>query len=159
ETGEVMRRAQRTVRRMYREAANEKDSAARAALVDWAKKSESADRLRAMLKLAQSAEGIAVKPDAFDADPWALNVLNGTIDLRTGVRREHRRDDLITALAPVWHDPAARLALWDRFLGDVTGGNADLQTFLQRAAGATLAGVTPDEVLLFVHGPEASGKS
>ena len=36
-----------------------------------------------MMVAARSEIGIAVQPDTFDADPWLLNVSNGTIDLRT----------------------------------------------------------------------------
>ena len=39
---------------------------------------------------------IYVRPAELDTDPFALNFLNGTVDLRTGEMREHRRSDFIT---------------------------------------------------------------
>ena len=66
----------------------------------FAKASAKANALRAALLLAQSETPIAAMADAFDFDPWLLNVLNGTIDLRTGELRPHQRDDMITMLAP-----------------------------------------------------------
>jgi putative DNA primase/helicase len=41
-------------------------------------------RIEAMVKLARSHPDVALDPQELDADPWLLNVANGTIDLRTG---------------------------------------------------------------------------
>jgi putative DNA primase/helicase len=54
------------------------------ATLKWALKSESAERLSGMLKHARSEQGIAIIPEQLDANPWILNCLNGTIDLKTG---------------------------------------------------------------------------
>ena len=48
---------------------------------------------RAALELAESESAVVVSARALDADPWLLTVENGTVDLRTGELREHRRDD------------------------------------------------------------------
>ena len=129
------------------------------ACLKHARTSESTDRKRAALVSAQSEPGIPILPEQFDIDPFLFNVLNGTMDLSTGELRQHRRADLITKLAPVEHDPAARSALWERFLTEVTGGDRDLREFLQRAVGYSLTGDVREEKLFFVHGPGASGKS
>jgi putative DNA primase/helicase len=95
-TGEIERRAKDTARFILAEALDCLDSDERRALTRHAMASESAQRLRAMIDLARSEPGIAVTPDAFDADPWLFNVQNGTVDLKTGELREHRREDLLT---------------------------------------------------------------
>ena len=122
-------------------------------------KSESRDRLAAMLEVAKSRPGIAVAADALDVDPWALNVLNGTLDLRTGALRPHNRADLLTKLAPVEYRPGCRCERLERFLSDATGGDMDVVAFLQVIAGYTLTGLTIEEILLLIFGPEASGKT
>ena len=61
-----------------------------------------------MVVLAQTEPGIPVGTEALDTDPMVLNVANGTLDLSTGRLREHRREDLITKVAPVRYDPGAR---------------------------------------------------
>jgi putative DNA primase/helicase len=129
------------------------------AVAEHALRSQKADRLRGMIDLAQSDPAVAMVPTDFDADPWLLTVRNGTLDLRTGQLREHRRADLITKLAPVTYDPTATLDVWTRFLADATQDNADLIAFLQRCVGYSLTGSTREEVLFFLLGPEASGKS
>jgi putative DNA primase/helicase len=143
---------------MFREAADAPASHQKA-LVEHALRSQRAERLRGMVQLAQSERGMAVVPGELDAHPWLLTVLNGTIDLRTGKLREHRRADLITKLAPVEYHPAARSDLWQRFLLEATGEHDALAAFLRRAVGYSLTGDTGEEVLFFIHGPEAAGKS
>lgn len=161
----VFRLAADTARKVQKEAAaapppanpNEKDL--RLALFSHAVKSESRDRLAAMIEVAKSRPGIALAAADTDADPWALNVLNGTLDLRTGTLRPHNRADLLTKLAPVEYRPGVRCDRWERFLSDATGGDADVVAFLQVCAGYTLTGETTEEKLFLVYGPEASGKT
>jgi len=122
-------------------------------------RSESRERLNAMVEVAKSRPGMAVAASQMDADPWALNVLNGTLDLRTGKLREHNREDLLTKLVPIEYRPGCRCERWERFLSDATGNDSDLIAFLQTISGYTLSGDTSEEKLFLVHGPEASGKS
>src|SRR5262249_48902563 len=92
-TAEVERRAKETVLAMYDDAGNIRTEAERMALATWAVKSEDAKRIKAMLSLARSEPSIPILPHEMDSDPYVLNVLNGTLDLRTGKLREHRRED------------------------------------------------------------------
>jgi putative DNA primase/helicase len=158
--GSMARRAAAAIRAIYREAARPNLSHEESGqLARWAHSSESSGRLSAMLELAKTQKGIPVLPDHFDRNPWLLNCLNGTVDLRTGALQPHRGEDLISRLAPVVYDPDARLDLWERFVEETTGGNSDLSAFLQRAVGYSLTADTSEEVMFFGHGPEASGKS
>lgn len=136
-----------------------KDDKTREALIKWARQSESEPRIRAAINLTESLPGMVVRPDALDADPWLLNVRNGTIELKTGELREHRRDDLITKLASVEYDPEAEDKRWGTFLGQVTDGDDVLAGFLARAVGCTLVGFASEEAIFFVHGPGATGKT
>lgn len=154
--GKVMERAKETARSIYREAAVEPVKARSDALAQWAKFSQDAKRIRAMVDLAQSAEGIAASAEAFDVDPWLLNVLNGTLDLRTGALHPHDPCQLITMLAPVHFDSDARHPLWDQFLEQKVP-DPDQRSFLARAAGYTLTGDTGEEVLFLGHGAGGAG--
>jgi putative DNA primase/helicase len=148
-----------TVRAMYAEAAELDDDDKRKKLTSWAIASESEARLQAAVNLARTERAVIVDPNTLDGDPWLFNAANGTIDLRTGELREHRREDLLTRLTLVVYQPGARSERWDSFLERVTGGNAELADFLQRAGGYSLTGHTSEEVLFFAHGPTATGKS
>jgi putative DNA primase/helicase len=157
--GEAMRRTKVTVRRLLVEASECEDGVERSKLTRHALQSESEPRLRAALVLAQTEAKVVVAPEMLDRDPWLLNVANGTIDLRTGKLRDHRRGDLITKLAPTHYREDATSVIWDRFVKKVTQGDDELAGFLQRAVGYSLTGDTSEEVLFFAHGPAATGKS
>jgi len=158
-TGQVMDLMKSVTRELYRAAWEIPDPERKKQVALWAIRSESTDKKRAALASAQSEPGIPILPEQFDADPWTLNCLNGTIDLRTGNLRPHRREDYCTRMAPVRYDPAAHSELWDRFLEEACGGDRALIEFLQRAVGYSLTGSTAEEKLFFVHGPAATGKS
>ena len=155
----VVQFAKATVRGIYEEAAYATDDKLREATAKHARASERSARVQAMIQLAQSEDGIPVLPHELDADPWAFNVANGTIDLRTGKLRPHRRGDLITKLSPVDYEPGARSDLWERYLSDATGGDADLSAYLQRAVGYALQGTIKEKAFWFLHGPPDGMKS
>lgn len=126
-------------------------------LIRWAMASQKRDRLTAMAALAEPE--VAVGPDDLDADRWAFNVLNGTIDLRTGELRQHTRDDLITKIAPVEYDAGARAPRFERFLDEIFGGDRDLIRFVQRWHGHCLSADIREQYLPIYHGEGNNGKS
>ena len=130
-----------------------------AAAVTWAKASQARGKLEAAVKLAESEGAVSANADQFDANPWLLNCANGVLDLRTGTLRPHNRGDLFTALAPVAYDPAATCPTWDAFLTRIMGGSAELISFLQRVIGYSLTGSVREQVLFFLYGAGANGKS
>jgi putative DNA primase/helicase len=159
ESGEVDRRAKETVRNIYAEAATIKDKDSRAAMADHAKRSESDSKRQAMINSARSEPGIPLLPDALDRDPWLLNVLNGTLDLRTAELRAHRQEELISKLAPVKFDREAECATWWKFLKRIFNRDSDVILFIQKAVGYALTGITRDQCLFFLYGLGANGKS
>ena len=157
-SGEVRRRAKATIAEIYREAA-EAGEKAREALVKFALQSERDSRIKGMLSLAESEPGIPISPGLMDADPWRLNVLNGTIDLKTGKLRPHNRADLITRLAPIEFDPRATCPRWERFLDHIQKTNHDVISFIQRILGYALTGDCREQCLFLLWGSGANGKS
>ena len=80
-----------------------------------------------------------------------------TVDLRTGQSYAPRREDYCTKVAAC--DPGGECPLWWEFLGRVTDGNQDLESYLQRVVGYCLTGLTSEHVLFFLYGTGANGKT
>jgi putative DNA primase/helicase len=157
-TGQLARWAEDVPRVLYAEAANAPTLDERRAIVRWALQSEGHTRLRAMLDLLKHQPGIPACPADFDADPWSINVLNGTLDLRTFALHPHRREDLLTKLTACAYEPEATSEMWTRHLTENVKDTATIDT-LQRFAGYSLTGSTAEERFLFGHGPTGGGKT
>lgn len=159
ETGEVKRRAKEAVRAIGYEASDDSNDKKRKAITKHAKDSERKARIDSMVALAESDSGIAATAEEFDTDPYLLNCVNGTLDLRTGQLREHCREDLMTKMVAVEYDPNATCPVFDGFLEDIFEGDPIMIAFLQKALGYSLTGVTREQCWFFLHGNGANGKS
>jgi putative DNA primase/helicase len=124
----------------------------------WCLKSEAAPRINAMLDMARSEPGIPILPEELDRDTWLLNCPNGTLELKTGKLRDHRREDYITKLCPTPFDPAATCPTWEQFLDRVFAG-AGVIDYTQRVLGHCLTGDTREQALWIFWGSGSNGKS
>lgn len=155
--GHIIKCMKRTVRSIYLEAADIEDYNVRMALVDFARRSESHNKIIAAIKLSQSE--LALTHDELDRNPWYLNCLNGTINLKNGELQPHRRQDLITKLAPVNYEGIeVTHPLWDKFLNRIIPDQA-LRDFIQRAVGYSVTGLGTEEKLFFAWGEPLTGKT
>jgi putative DNA primase/helicase len=125
--------------------------------IDFAVKSANASSLRAMLSLAMP--DVSLRSDDMDSNDWILNCANGTIDLKTGMLREHWRQDNLTQLCPTKFIPDASSEVWDEFLASVFDGDQDISDFLRRFVGYALTGDVSEQMLPIFHGGGANGKS
>jgi len=119
---------------------------------------EQASAVEAMLKMARTVPGVPVLPAQLDADPWKLNVANGTVDLITGELLPHDREDLITRYIPVKYVPGARSEIFDKFIERVLP-DSKVRAFVQRSLGSALHGANQDEIVIFLYGLSGAGKS
>ena len=106
ETGRALKRAKDTIISLFRQAANTKHEAAES----FARASLFAKPLKAMLFLAESE--LPITPAELDRDGSLLNFTNGTVELRTGTLRPHRRSDFITKLVAFPYRPQATCPRW-----------------------------------------------
>ena len=112
-----------------------------------------------MVSLVRSEPGILASITDFDTDPLLFNVSNGTLDLRTGEVGPHTRGDLITRVVDIAFDRDAACPRWLSFLERISGQEAELPGYLQRVVGYLLTGSTTEQVLHFLYGLGANGKS
>jgi putative DNA primase/helicase len=153
-SGEVGRMAVATMRVTFETAERLGDKS----LQKHARSSESRAGLNNAIELASRDRRVIASPDQFDWYDWTLCVENGVLNLRTGELGEHRREDLITRLAPVTFDPDATCPRWNDFLLEIMGGNKGLASYLQRMAGYTITGSVRDHLFPFLYGTGRNGK-
>lgn len=133
-------------------------------LAAWARTSEAAAKLE---KIAKHAAGyLKVLPHELDADPFKVNVANGTLVVRKTDDgsdyvnlKPHDQADLITKVSPVAFDPDAECPVFDEFLTFVQPA-ADMRRFLLQWQGLSLTGDVSEQRLVLFRGREGqNGKS
>jgi putative DNA primase/helicase len=159
DTLQVFRKAKATAVGMLAEALAELNDDNRKDILSWQKQSESEPRIRAMISLAQSEEGIPIQLSDLDRNPWLFNCSNGTLDLKAGALRAFDKADLNTKISPVAYDPEAKCPLWDAAVERIFDGNEALISYLQRWVGYCLTGSTAEHALLLNWGSGANGKT
>jgi len=159
ETSQITTLAKETIRDAHEEALNIEDEYKRKRVITHLLSSEDHYKIRAMVSSAKSIQRIVVTQDRLDGDRMLLNVINGTIDLRTGQARDHDPKDLITQLAPVEYRQDADCPRFKGFLTRIFDGDAELVRFVQVAKGYSVTGMTGERCLFIEWGEGANGKS
>ena len=131
----------------------------KSAIVTYAKKTNSANSIEAILKLAKADSRIRIDHGDLDSDPYLLNLLNGTYDLRASSFRAHQREDLITQIANVKYDPDANSPRWNETIDLIFAGDSKLAEYVQKIYGYALAGTTGETLLPIQFGNGSNGKS
>ena len=122
-----------------------------------ATKLASAGTVSGVERLARADRRHAATTDEWDADPWLLNTQGGVLDLKTGRMRPHERTDRMTKITTA--TPGGDCQTWRQFIDEVTGGDKELEFYLQRMVGYALTGATQEHALFFLYGTGANGKS
>jgi putative DNA primase/helicase len=126
-------------------------------LRDDVRRSESASGIAGVLDIAAALEPFAHTVPDLDADPYLLNVANGTLDLRTLTVRPHDPRDRLTKVTRAAYDPQAVGASWERFLSMVLPDDA-VRGYLQRLIGLSLLGKVVEHIFTIATGTGANGK-
>lgn len=128
-------------------------------------KSQEAARIMAMLRMARPM--LSVMVNDLDANPYLLNVKNGTLVLDAGdvegadggvLFRPSASADMMTRQCAVEFDPTADCPKWRKFLAECQPDKS-IRVFLQRWAGYWLSGLTIEQALLLLWGRGSNGKS
>lgn len=99
------------------------------------------------------------RPD-LDSDDDLFNVENGTIDLATGEFYPHRASDMLSKVANVIYDPAARSADFEKFIDEIMQGDTEKAKYLQKVCGLSLTADTSNEQCWLLYGATTrNGKS
>ena len=112
--------------------------------------------ITATLREAQPMVNIDV--DALDADPFALNTPAGTVDLTSGVMRQHNAKDFITKCTTVAPSDTGK-DIWMDALNVFFCGDQALISYVQEIAGLMLIGKVFVECMILAVGCGRNGKS
>lgn len=155
------------------EAAQDRLADRRAVRHRHAKSTCGTSKLSAMLTEAQAYRPASV--DDLNQDVYAFNVENGTLRFHREEDEEsdpddprfvwrvrldpHRRDDLISKLAPVTFSlDGPRPVTWELFLARVQP-SPGMRAYLQRLVGYSLLGLNTEQMIAFFFGIGRNGKS
>ena len=117
-----------------------------------------------ILAIASVLPEMAVGADEIDTDPYLLNCMNGTLDLRTTELRPHDPGDRLTKVTRAAFDSdyltdiAGTAPTWIKFLEEVLPDPA-VRSYLQRYIGLSLLGMVREHQLAIATGIGANGKS
>lgn len=110
----------------------------------------------AVERLARADRRYAATTEIWDGDDWLLNTPAGIVDLRTGVRHAHEPRKYMTKITAA--APSGECPTWRKFLLDVTGGNPEFVSFLQRVIGYAATGSIKEHAIFFFFGTGGNGK-
>ncbi len=95
-----------------------------------------------------------------DKNDGLFNVGNGTLNLSTGEFYQHRASDLLSKVASVIYDPAARSADFEKFIDEIMQGDTEKAKYLQKVCGLSLTADTSCEQCWLLYGSTTrNGKS
>lgn len=136
---------------------------------DFAESCGNSGRMDAMLKVAKTY--LEVELEAFDLDPLALNVRNGTLIFRRKrdgkgkvigadytFKDRHDPADRITRMAEVSYDPAAQAPVFHSVLATWQPQEV-LRRYLQVLTGYGMTGDTSEQIFIIFQGKGRDGKS
>ena len=94
----------------------------------------------------------------FDKQPvW--NFINGTLNLETGVFRDHNPNDYCSVQASYPYNPEATYESWSRFIDDITASDPRVSELLQLIPGYVFESTNKFERIFVLQGQGSNGKS
>jgi putative DNA primase/helicase len=114
-----------------------------------------ANRVSAITKLLKTR---ALRDIEFNKQPvW--NFINGTLELNTGVFRDHNPNDYCSFQADYPYNPEATYSAWAKFIDDVTAGDPVKAEILQFIPAYVLMPTCKLEKIFCLTGSGGNGKS
>ena len=116
---------------------------------------------KAVIELAQHDRLFQVERDALDANGYELNTPSGIVDLRSGAVTAHQQESWHTKITGCEIDTGAAVSApkWMQFLDDTFGGDAELSRYMQQLFGYAAIGEVTHQIMPFMFGAGANGKS
>lgn len=129
------------------------------AIKKWRNSSLNHSKIQNTIKIASTDPRISINQDELDQHPTQLNTPQGIVNLKTGEltppdpKKLHSKTTLTT---PNQNCPTP---LWNQFLEDTFHGHPGMIPYVQQLAGYTATGLVGAQILPFLYGSGANGKS
>ena len=157
DAAKVQQLAKQTTRNMLVEPSYSDEH--RSKLKKWQHTSESSSRQKAMIELAASEERLVKQSTDLDQHLHLFNAADGTIDLHSGEIRNPDRSDLITCVANASVRTNATCPRWTQFINEIMCGDQAQIAYLQRLCGYMMFGDRGEQIIVYLQGDGANGKS
>lgn len=118
---------------------------------------ESKNRMESMIKLTESHEDIALRLEELDKNLLLFNTESGMLSAE-GRLFNHDFEEYMTKISPVKVNQKATCPEWEKFLNKVLP-DSDIRHFVQKFVGYSMTGLITEQVLAFLYGNGANGKS
>ena len=122
--------------------------------------SESNQKINAALNLSKSI--MSVSSELFDADPLIFACGNGAIDLRTSELFQPKKENWIHKSSLVEYPVTDLMSRCDRFLQflkEISCDDPNWIDFIHKAVGYAMTGLAIEQILFFLYGGGANGKT
>jgi len=155
---DVTRKAKAVVKSIFMEAANEPDEDKATDLVKWALRSQSKERIDAMIKMARSEGTIAKSVLDFDNDEHLYNCDNGVVDLHTGELLPHDPRHMMSQIShrnflgvdvDIFRSEFWKFFTWAQ-------PQEEVRSFLHRAFGYSMWGTAREHAIIFLWGADGN---
>jgi putative DNA primase/helicase len=130
-------------------------------LLKFAIQSGNARAIRGLMEIMRSAPKVGIELSELDAKPYLFSCASVTIDLEKLPNPDafcrHRRKDLLTQIAPVTYDPAAKCPRFLACLEESLG--SEMIPYLQKVFASCLSADVRHKSFFIFHGKRDAGKT
>lgn len=160
-TNEIRRLADTVLVQMKLEAFSEEDELKQKEALKNVNRTASKKGKDSMIAESQHLRKIAIAADYFDQQKDMINLANGVVNLRNGELTPHDSSLNMSRIgyAEIDPDPEKKPERWLQFLDEITGGDKELQRYLQKAVGYSMGASIREQCLFFCYGNGCNGKS
>ena len=111
--------------------------------------------------LEDARELMRIEAQQFDANPYLVNCLNGTYDLKRDRFYEHKAEDFLTMQTAFEYSTNPNdYERWTRFINEIMDGDREKARYLQKALGYSILGLSNEACMFIEHGSTTrNGKS
>lgn len=159
-SGKIETMARKVIRKLQQEGIElpscEENTKLKERISQYVLRSESDAKIKAMINQAKTQNALIIKET--DKNGYQLNLLNGTLNLKTGLLEKHNRKDFITRIVNIEYEPQTQCPNWIEFINKIFLDNKELINYIQKSIGYSITGDADLQCFYILHGRGSNGK-